>query len=454
MTDAADLLIAGGTLVDGTGAPGRPGRRGRDGRSCAPCPATTSTSPRPGRIDATGLVVAPGFIDLHSHGGLADPRRPAPRAEGPPGRDDRAHRRRWQRLCAVPEARRPARRSSSSTAASTGGRTSPRLVDSWRVPRPLRRRGHGQHRPPSSATARCASAPSAGTTCAATPRAHRPTMRAALREAMEDGAFGRRSGLDYPPGRSPRPTSWQSSPTRRHVLGGIYHTHVRYPLGDRFLDPFREAIEIGRRGERPSTSPTSITARRSRAAGAAPRARRRGARRGPRRHVRHLPIRVGSTRLLIQLPPWVQAGGPVPSRSVSRIPASAPASAPSCARAVPPTPRPRAGPTCALAPSPTRAPALGGPRPSPTSCATRATTRSMCSATSCWRSTSASCRLPRARAPTASAASCATRRDGRHGLDLLRRQAGTPHLRLLPARSSASSFATRACSPWRRRCTG
>jgi hypothetical protein len=33
--------------------------------------------------------------------------------------------------------------------------------------------------------------------------------------------------------------------------GGFYHTHVRYPLGDRYLDPFREAIEIGRRGQGP-----------------------------------------------------------------------------------------------------------------------------------------------------------------------------------------------------------
>ena len=34
--------------------------------------------------------------------------------------------------------------------------------------------------------------------------------------------------------------------------GGFYHSHVRYPLGDRFLDPFREAIEIGRRAGTPS----------------------------------------------------------------------------------------------------------------------------------------------------------------------------------------------------------
>ena len=47
--------------------------------------------------------------------------------------------------------------------------------------------------------------------------------------------------------------------------GGFYHSHVRYALGDRYLDPFREAIDIGRRAGAPATSPTSTTARRTRA---------------------------------------------------------------------------------------------------------------------------------------------------------------------------------------------
>ena len=76
MSDSVDVLITGGTLVDGTGAPGRPGTVAVEGdlrllSADAPQPHAART------IDATGKVVAPGFIDLHSHGGLvilADPR--------------------------------------------------------------------------------------------------------------------------------------------------------------------------------------------------------------------------------------------------------------------------------------------------------------------------------------------------------------------------------------------
>src|SRR5215207_2195093 len=77
MTASADILIAGGTIVDGTGRPGRPGTIAITGDRLgildrdAPLPDSGRT------IDATAKVVAPGFIDLHSHSGLmilADPR--------------------------------------------------------------------------------------------------------------------------------------------------------------------------------------------------------------------------------------------------------------------------------------------------------------------------------------------------------------------------------------------
>ena len=60
-----DTLITGGTVVDGTGAPARRADVGiRDGRIVA---IGTITDDAASTIDADGLVVAPGFVDPHTH---------------------------------------------------------------------------------------------------------------------------------------------------------------------------------------------------------------------------------------------------------------------------------------------------------------------------------------------------------------------------------------------------
>jgi N-acyl-D-amino-acid deacylase len=75
---------------------------------------------------------------------------------------------------------------------------------------------------------------------------------ALLRTAMEEGAWGMSTGLDYPPGSYADTAELVHLSQEAGRLGGFYHTHVRYGLGDRFLDPFREAIEIGRRSGIPA----------------------------------------------------------------------------------------------------------------------------------------------------------------------------------------------------------
>src|SRR4051794_34072493 len=65
-TPSFDLVVKGGRLVDGTGNPSYLADVGiRGGRIVAIGKLPDAKAAR--SIDATGLVVAPGFVDMHNH---------------------------------------------------------------------------------------------------------------------------------------------------------------------------------------------------------------------------------------------------------------------------------------------------------------------------------------------------------------------------------------------------
>jgi N-acyl-D-amino-acid deacylase len=77
-TNMDDLVIRGGMILDGTGAgPWRADLAVRDGRIAAITPRYAGSARRV--VDADGLVVAPGFIDIKTHSDFTLPY--APRAE-------------------------------------------------------------------------------------------------------------------------------------------------------------------------------------------------------------------------------------------------------------------------------------------------------------------------------------------------------------------------------------
>src|SRR5499425_1004760 len=60
-----DLKITGGTVIDGTGRPGVRADVGIRAGTIAALGSVTGTAAQ--TIDAAGRIVAPGFVDIHTH---------------------------------------------------------------------------------------------------------------------------------------------------------------------------------------------------------------------------------------------------------------------------------------------------------------------------------------------------------------------------------------------------
>jgi N-acyl-D-amino-acid deacylase len=313
VTDSVDILITGGTLVDGTGAPGRSGTVAVAGDRLRLLPADAPLPQAARTIDAAGRVVAPGFIDLHSHGGLvilADPRHEPKVKQGITtelvGVDGLSYapflkvedlqklREMNAGLDGDPEGVAFDWTSVASYLDRLDGKSLnvATLVGNT----PVRIAALGWDDQPADAQAI-------------------ERQRAVVREAMQDGAFGLSSGLDYPPGAYATTAELAELAAEAGNHGGFYHTHVRYSLGDRFLDPFREAIEIGRRSGAPAHIThfyhrTTFPGTPDQMLALVDEARATG------QDVTFdaYPYEWASTRLLILIPIWVQDGGPAKTK--------------------------------------------------------------------------------------------------------------------------------------------
>ncbi|HEY6608239.1 MAG TPA: D-aminoacylase [Candidatus Limnocylindria bacterium] len=317
MTEPFDLVIENGTVIDGSGERGFAATVGvRGDRIELVYGETEETVPAERRIDATGLVVAPGFIDLHSHSGLmifADPLHEPKVRQGvttevigvdglsyapiPDPADLEALIHMNAGLDGAPPEALPHDWSSVESYIGRLEALRPSVNLCFLV-------GNSALRIGAIGWEEVEASPG-----------DISNMRAMLREAMEEGAIGVSSGLDYPPGAYADTDELAELTAEAARAGGFYHTHVRYALGDRYLDPFREAIEIGRRGGGP-THITHFYHRQTFPGGPGPMLDLVDDARAEGLDVTFdtYPYEWASTRLLIMIPPWAQAGGPMRTR--------------------------------------------------------------------------------------------------------------------------------------------
>ena len=214
---APDLILRGGTVVDGTGAPGRRADVAiRDGVIVG-----VGRNLRPGAaarvIDVTGLIVAPGFIDPHAHiSGIAQ----------------------------QPDAENFLRQGITTIFNSLHSLDQPyplgAFLDTLRVaPNTLWTAGHTWMR--NRVMGHDNRAPTA---------VELDSMSALVSRAMDDGAFGLGTGLEYIPALYAQRAELVALARAAKRPGSLYVTHLR-DEGATLELAVAEALDIGRATAQP-----------------------------------------------------------------------------------------------------------------------------------------------------------------------------------------------------------
>jgi N-acyl-D-amino-acid deacylase len=216
-----DVLIIGGTVYDGSGVAGRRADIGIRADRIAFVGTATAAMRATQRVDASGLIAAPGFIDPHTHS-----------YEGLPQLDSTARR------------NIPALTQGVTTVVLGADGRGP--LDVSRVLDASERAGLGTnvYALAGFGTARMRVM---GASAAPATRTQISAMRALITQAMREGAFGVGSGLFYAPQSYASTDEVIAVVSGAKPFGGVYDTHQRdessYSIG--LLASVRESIRIG-----------------------------------------------------------------------------------------------------------------------------------------------------------------------------------------------------------------
>jgi N-acyl-D-amino-acid deacylase len=232
-----DIVITNGHIMDGTGSPWYSGDLGiRDGKIAAI--GNLSDYERKRTIDAHGMVVAPGFIDMLGQSDLTilvDPRVPSKIYQGITTEITGEGGSAAPLSDAIIQSERPIFEHYKIT---------PDWRNFWQYFARLERQGIGINLASYVGATQVRRMILGDADVQPTP-AQLDQMRALVRDAMQDGAVGVSTALEYAPAPYAKTEELISLAAEASKFGGIYATHLRNE-SDSVLAAIDEALRIGR----------------------------------------------------------------------------------------------------------------------------------------------------------------------------------------------------------------